>query len=201
MSIIYPPIIIVNTIINEFFKVRGVKYDEKLSDDHIIEKIANYGHIKIQSDKIVVVLADKDHKCSKEKQSFIEMFKFMKDIPSTVEELIIVLDRDILLNKKNIVSEIGELVINYPKLRVVACPFERFTFNILKHKDVAEYKILSKSEITELTQIKHLNLNDLKVILETDPPMIWIGARKGDVVECRDKSLTAVMKIEYYNIK
>lgn len=200
-SLVYAPIVVINTIINDFFKYRGVKYSGKLTDDEIITQMEDKGHVKLMSDKIVVVVTEKDHKCSKEKNEFINIMKFIKDLPTEINEIIIVLDKDIIESKKNITSEIIILQQTYPKLHIIACPYIRFTFNILAHKDVGEYNILSRDEITELTKIKHLNLSDIKVILESDPPILWIGARKGDIVSCKDKSLTVKKKIEYYMIK
>lgn len=200
-SLVYAPIVVINTIINDFFKYRGVKYSGKLTDDEIITQMEDKGYVKLISDKIVVVVAEKDHKCSKEKQEFISMMKFVRELPTEVNELIIVLDKDIIESKKNITSEIIVLQQTYPKLHIVSCPYIRFTFNILAHKDVGEYNILNSEEIAELIKIKHLNLSDIKVILESDPPILWIGARKGDIVSCKDKSLTVKKKIEYYMIK
>ena len=79
-------------------------------------------------------------------------------------------------------------------------PYHRFSMNLLKSVLVSPHRIMSESEV-KLTFKYGEKKTDLPVILITDPVVLWIGARIGQVVEVTRWSASTGHAITYYRVK
>ena len=68
--------------------------------------------------------------------------------------------------------------------------------DIAGHWLVPEHRIMKNEEVEALLKEKHCNKEDLPKILDTDPMVLFLGAKAGDVLEIKRNSPTA--GISYY---
>ncbi len=70
-------------------------------------------------------------------------------------------------------------------------------FNIFSHKLVPKHEILKEEEKEELLKKYGVSLRQLPRILSSDPVVKVLGAKPGDVIRIRRKSLTAGETVYY----
>jgi DNA-directed RNA polymerase subunit H (RpoH/RPB5) len=61
--------------------------------------------------------------------------------------------------------------------------FDNFKAIIPLGQYCSKHRILDKKEVDELLSTTHVNKNNLPTILFSDPQIIWIGAKRGDIIE------------------
>ncbi|NPA86957.1 MAG: DNA-directed RNA polymerase subunit H [Candidatus Diapherotrites archaeon] len=69
--------------------------------------------------------------------------------------------------------------------------------SILDHVFVPKARILSKEEVEEVLRKYRVSKENLPKILETDPVVVELGAKKGDVIEFIRNSPVAGKSIYY----
>lgn len=79
-------------------------------------------------------------------------------------------------------------------------PYHRFGMNILKSVSVSPHRIMSEEEVKNTFKFGEKK-TDLPVILITDPIVLWIGARVGQVIEVTRWSSSTGHAITYYRVK
>ena len=84
-----------------------------------------------------------------------------------------------------------------PKVRIELIPKEFPSFNIFKHEMVPEHRILSPEEAKEVLAKYRVKPYQLPWIRASDPAVIAIGAKPGDIIEIRRKSPTAGEAVFY----
>jgi len=82
-------------------------------------------------------------------------------------------------------------------MRIELIPKEFPSFNIFKHEMVPEHRILSPEEARAVLEKYRVKPYQLPWIRASDPAVIAIGARPGDIIEIRRKSETAGEAIFY----
>jgi DNA-directed RNA polymerase subunit H len=74
--------------------------------------------------------------------------------------------------------------------------------NILHHELVPRHEILSKKEAEEVLATYHIQPHQLPYIRESDPAVVMIGGKAGDIVKITRRSPTAGEVVTYrYVIK
>ncbi|ASI99972.1 DNA-directed RNA polymerase subunit H [Thermococcus celer] len=64
-------------------------------------------------------------------------------------------------------------------------------FDIFAHELVPEHRILSEEETKELLRRYRIQISQLPQIKASDPAVVALGAKPGDVLEIKRKSRTA----------
>ncbi|WP_297488146.1 DNA-directed RNA polymerase subunit H [Thermococcus sp.] len=64
-------------------------------------------------------------------------------------------------------------------------------FNVFMHELVPEHRVLSEKEKEELLNRYRIKISQLPQILVSDPAVVELGAKPGDVIEIKRKSPTA----------
>ncbi len=82
-------------------------------------------------------------------------------------------------------------------IRIELIPREFPSFNIFKHELVPEHRVLSPEEAKEVLKRYRVKPYQLPWIRASDPAVIAIGARPGDIIEIKRKSETAGEAIFY----
>ena len=59
------------------------------------------------------------------------------------------------------------------------------------HIDVPKHEIMTKKEAEEVLEIYHCKATDLPLIFVTDPAIVGIGVKPGDMIKVTRKSATA----------
>ncbi len=70
-------------------------------------------------------------------------------------------------------------------------------FNIFEHELVPEHRILTEEEKRELLRRYNIRISQLPQILVSDPAVVALGAKPGDIVEIKRKSRTAGVYLYY----
>ncbi len=70
-------------------------------------------------------------------------------------------------------------------------------FDVLSHKFVPKHEVLKEEEKEELLKKYGVTLRQLPRILSSDPVVKALGAKPGDVIRIRRKSLTAGEAVYY----
>jgi DNA-directed RNA polymerase subunit H len=133
-----------------------------------------------------------------------------------LDELIIVADED-FFTRKALVDLVGELQLESAARRVEmktgtidpggaaafysAHLYCNFAVVVPEHQGVPQHIILDPERAAAFLATFYLGRTDLPVIFTTDPPIIWLGGREGDVVLIVRRSLTAGTSIYYRRVE
>lgn len=225
MSIdIYPPLIIINNIVNEFFPFRGFKLTKPniINEDEIITNMENIGYIRIEGvneknprkgRNIILFIIFKNNESNS-----IEIRKIKKIIDDIdnesitkdkqLDELFIVLNKD-FFDKKNF-NDINKELNNRQKNGTdlngefafyTICPYYNFAFSVPKCTILFPHIILPKEEIDNLLQTERISVKDLQVILSNDVNIIWNGGRIGDIIKIIRNSEASLYSICYRRVE
>lgn len=223
---VYPPINIINIIINEFFPYRELVLLNlrSFSDDEIISDMEKYGYVRIdgiskkqrgkRNHIIFIIMKSNDNYSSgnfelKKIKKVIELID-NDDITKNnkLDELFIVVNKD-YFGRKNFDDIVKELYnrqkegldIDGEKPYYSVFPYHNFSFSVPKCKILVPHIIMTKEEVSELIQNERINLKDLPVILTNDVNIIWNGGRPGQVVRIHRHSESALESIYYRRIE
>lgn len=92
------------------------------------------------------------------------------------------------INKLNEVQE---------EQKIYSYEYPLFKTIVPEYSLAPKYKILSKDEIKKQLESVYINIQSLPKILDTDPQMIWIGAKEGQVVQYEYLSEVTIYNIGY----
>ena len=70
-----------------------------------------------------------------------------------------------------------------PKLYIDNCTYTCFKINLLQHPIVPKHEIADPAELADFLTEHRTHKDNLPKIRHIDPPIIWLGARPGDVVK------------------
>ena len=74
---------------------------------------------------------------------------------------------------------------------------EKTTFDIMRHTLVPQHTIISKEEAKELFEKYDMTTDQLPKIIDTDPVVVFIGAKPGQIIKIVRKSHTAKEAVAY----
>jgi len=81
-----------------------------------------------------------------------------------------------------------------------AHPFGTFAVVVPEHKAVPQHIIMDNKESEKLLQAFWLTRTDLPTIYASDPPLIWLGAREGNIVKILRRSQTSGTSVYYRQV-
>ena len=81
--------------------------------------------------------------------------------------------------------------------KFLMCSYRIFSLDITKAVQVPKHVIMTKEEVLNMTKLQLFSTKELTFILETDPPVIWIGGKPGDVIRITQPSETALEFVTY----
>ena len=116
----------------------------------------------------------------------------------TLDELILVAP-DTFFAKSNLL-EIFQRHADSSKTFCNPQPYQRFSMNVLASSAVSPHRIMPESEVAATFTHGEKRV-DLPAILVTDPIVLWIGARVGQVIEVTRPSPSTGRAITYYRVK
>lgn len=70
-----------------------------------------------------------------------------------------------------------------------------FALAVPEHVEVPRHRIMAPDEVEAFYKFEHLEPSDLISIYSADPPVVWLGARVGDLVEITRMSETAIKAV------
>jgi DNA-directed RNA polymerase subunit H (RpoH/RPB5) len=223
---VYPPINIINIIINEFFPYRNIKLvnNRTFNDDSIIKDMEFYGYIRIDGisvndrgdrDKIIVIVTKSNDITNSNNTELKKIKKLIEQIDEDVitkenklDELFLIINKE-LIGKKNFTDIIKDLYDRQKKGLDLegerpyysVFPYHNFSFSVPKCKILFPHILMSKEEVNELLQNDRLYISNLPIILTNDVNIIWNGGRPGQIVRIHRCSETALEAIYYRRIE
>jgi DNA-directed RNA polymerase subunit H (RpoH/RPB5) len=104
------------------------------------------------------------------------------------------------LSKKNIVAVLADY--RSEKRRYYSMySYALLALNIPKVQCIPRHTVLTPEEKKALLDTSRIGVADLPFITSTDPPVVWEGARVGDVVRVDAPSETAGTAVRYYLVR
>lgn len=82
-----------------------------------------------------------------------------------------------------ITREIASRRTEHPKLYIEHHDYSKFSIVIPEHPSVPRHTIMDQKELDELLTSYHRQKENLQRIFSHDTPIVWLGARPGDVVK------------------
>lgn len=224
MSQVYPPNVIIKIIINDFFRyreltlaARGLARDAVIptfDDDRIISDMEQFHYVRLDAKRavargdrnwVIVLILSADGKYSHHSPDLrkllegIESERLAKD--GYLDEVIIVAEES-FFSKKNLTDVVrGFQSIQSDSPLYNAYPYYNFAFVVPEHKSVSPHRIMTQVEVDSLLIREHILRTDLAVILTNDAPIVWIGAREGQVIEITRDSQTAGIALYYRRVE
>jgi DNA-directed RNA polymerase subunit H len=90
-----------------------------------------------------------------------------------------------MLGKKHMLDVVAEFAP-----LVAVHPYHIFSFDLPSAQCVPRHEILSPAAVAAFLARDRLSKSDLKTMRASDPPLVWLGARPGDVVQTSAPSET-----------
>jgi len=188
-------------VINDyFFDYRKIIKDKTYTEDEIISILRTYSYItltgryKESGNKISIFIIEQE---SRFIQGVNEITKFIAtiDITGSIYEVIFIIPNIIMESKKNIVASLRELnkVVN----TVIIAPYRTFIIPVPLHAAVPKHEIVSPEQFLYEAGGEHLHAPNMKYILSNDPPVVWLGAKTGDIIKIYGDSTTVGKFIGY----
>ena len=211
---IYPPIIIVENIINAFSKYRNLTViSKKYTNDDIVSEMETFSYIRIDSinnniekkrNHIIFIIIKEDSKYSLHSP---DLRKLLDGITSDqlykddkISEIIMIVDESFFMRKK-LLETIDALNSEDKKaIKYKVYSYINFIFVVPEHQSVPKHRIMNKEEIEKLFNFDRINSKSVGSISINDPPIIWLGANKGDIIEIERDSQTAGVALYYRRV-
>ena len=223
---VYPPVNIINVIINEFFPFRNFNLvnSNTFTDDEIISDMEKYGFVRIDGisnnprgsrDSIIFIVmksndgnlgGNLDLKKIKKTIEIVDNDNITKN--GKLDELFLIVNKEYFGRKNfdDIVKELnyrqkGGLDSDGEKPYYTVMPYHKFSFSVPKCKILYKHIVMPKDEVMQLLQKERINFRDLPSILTDDVNIIWNGGRPGQVVRIHRTSESALESIYYRKIE
>lgn len=186
--------------IPEFLKYRKVVIDPKyefMPEDELIKHLRHYEYVKIsgtRTDKhgtrpFFIILIAPGSKYAINTPQFKKIFGTIKDTDLDSKAEIVIISEQPLTNfiKHQIRTEKTE----HPGIYIENYEYKMFAIVIPNHIMVPKHIIMEDAEVAEFCANFHTQPSRMDKILVTDPPVVWLGARPGDVIKViRDSEIT-----------
>lgn len=223
---VYPPINIVNIIINEFFPNRSISMlnSQSFSDDEIISDMEKYGFVRIDGisknarglrNRVVFIVMKSNDNYSGGNLELRKVKKLIEIVDNDditkndkLDEFFLIVNKEYFGRKNfdDIVKELhnrqkGGVDPDGESPYYSVFPYHNFSFSVPKCKILYPHILMNKEEVMELIQKERINFRDIPVILTSDVNIIWNGARPGQVVRIHRYSESALEAIYYRRIE
>ena len=179
----------VYTNIIEYLKYRGLNVPKNILSKQQLYNVLDteYVHV-IFSDNIVILLTS----AYNSKYSIVgaDGKRKVKEILSKGKytELIYICDINYINSKTNtsinsIERILSELKILYSNVYIQFRPYSTFEFIVPYCDAVSKHRLVTKEYVMEYLNKQQQKIGSLPKIHDYDPPIVWLGAKKGDFVE------------------
>lgn len=218
---VYPPSVIVRTLIDAFLPYRRLKLVPRglapeaqaraFSTDEVIRDMEQFYYVRLDAlreaprgkrDWVVILILSADGKFSHHGPDLRRLLDGVglerQAKEGRLDELIVVAEKE-FFSKKNVMDVIskhqeGQASGPDPEGETPFCsahPYHNFALVVPESQIVPPHRIMSPEEVETFLGRERLTLRDLPVISASDPPIVWLGGRAGQVVEIERPSQTA----------
>jgi DNA-directed RNA polymerase subunit H (RpoH/RPB5) len=220
--------LVIETLIKYFLPYRGLKLSmdaQELTPDYINTRFATshyYRMIAINKEPrgsrkwVFIYILDDDlsktvQTPSKNKPKLVELLSNAESDPKykDLDELMIIapssfFGKKALMDTINMFSMDKGIKIVDPtgtKPYYTAYPYYKFSCDMPNHVEVTEHEILSMDKAAEFMSFDRINkMESLMRITTMDTPIVWLGARDGQIVKIKRPSETTIESIAYRRV-
>jgi DNA-directed RNA polymerase subunit H (RpoH/RPB5) len=192
-----------------YLKNRGMSViTEPKNKDEFLRSFEHYDEFKIvasSGDKIIYVIIinsnGKYFSHGPDLRTLMSSIEFDKDAKGKkIAETILVTERE-FFKKKNLLDVYKEF---YSKQKGSSEMYRLYSFDAFAAEnpecvEVPKHRIMTSTEVSVLLEDLRCQITDLPQIYETDPPIVWLGAKHGQVVEILRLSESGGL-IPYYRV-
>ena len=229
-SQVYPPNVIVRTILGDFFPARGLAPAPRglgseappvFDDDRIISDMEKFFYVRLDAtraaprgarDWVVVLVLSAAGKYSNHSPDLHKLLDAVEtERPAKegrLDELIVVADK-VFFGKKNLTD-----VVRGAQKRQARggdekgtapffsmYPYHNFALVVPEHHSVPRHRTMTAAEVDAMLTRDRIERASLPVIFTSDAAIVWSGAREGQVVEITRGSQTAGVALYYRRVE
>ena len=228
---VYPPSVIVRVILDHFFKyrkltltTRGLSQESEVpvfTTDRVISDMEQFYYVRLDAlrenprgtrDWVVILVLSMEGKFSNHGPDMRKLLDGIEAERATKEgrlDEVIVVAEEAFFGKKHVTDVIREFQQKQPtgpdfdgtSAFFSAYPYYNFCLVVPEHKSVAVHRIMTPEEVASVLESQRLARTDLAVIYTTDAPIVWNGAREGQVIEIKRDSQTAGSALCYRRVE
>jgi DNA-directed RNA polymerase subunit H (RpoH/RPB5) len=169
-----------------YFKYRGETLPNVLSKEAFVKEMINSNLVNIKTDKIHVIL-------TAPKQKFSSLNNDMKKkineilLADSVDEIMYICDITLVGEKgvnynQTVKKVLEEFKDNNDRIWVQMRPYSLFINNIPECSEIVKHRRLDQKAVREELELTHTPLVSLIRTKEWDPPVVWLGARAGEII-------------------
>lgn len=196
--------IIYEIYLNVFKYIKGRKLvteDVIIPFYDFISKATSDQRIIINTDKSIIVIAIPDTKYA---TLNIDSRKYIKDLCKKDKEEILYICDIFNMGDKRVSNSVvikkllDDINIINNKIFVQIRNYRNFIIDIISSNVVPKHRIVEdKDEFKKTLKNMHIKLSSIPKILDCDTPIVWLGARPGDVIEVDRPSITCNIFSQY----
>jgi DNA-directed RNA polymerase subunit H len=218
---VYPPNVIIRTLLTDFFRYRGLALAPRgltrdaqvraFNDDEIISDMEQFFYVRLDAlrkaprggrDWVVILILAAQGKYAHHGPDLRKLLDGVEAERPTKEgrldEVIVVAEEE-FFHKKNLTDVVREFQAKqaggYDPDGLApyfsAHPYDVFSCVIPENQSVPPHRIMSAGEVSAFLEAEHLTFPGLPALPASDPPIVWLGGREGQVVRITRPSQTA----------
>jgi DNA-directed RNA polymerase subunit H (RpoH/RPB5) len=185
--------------------------------DAINTRYAGYGHpdrlstasehkpATDERDQVVVLVLSESHAAMTSLAALRALLTTVRQdrTATRLGEIIIIAEEAFFVKHSRDSSDLAPLAAateSLPPVRLVAYPYYNFICVIPDHVAVSPHRIMSEEEVAELLAREYLTPASLPLIHSYDPPLVWLGARPGQIIQVDANSRMAGTGIQYRRV-
>ena len=189
-----------------FFKSRGVSAKPEafgVPRNKFIAELDLLGYFKLGSDdnKILLIILAPGSKYTEHGPDLRSLISMFSTTSTKIAEEIIIMAPEQTLAKKNVNS----IVLEFRELgngtQYNMYPFYVLSLDIPRTKSVPKHSIVPPKEVKAILKYLRVAPRNLPALKSSDPPVVWIGGRAGQVVKTETPSSTSGVQIDYWLVK
>jgi len=186
-------VIIVNNLYDYFFQDRKLTpKTTKPTKDQILVNYDQHGYIKFEMEEpITIILIMNPMLITKTANlpKILNQCRKEDDLISFIPNLKIT---------DSLASKMTKIKKDFPKWSFHL--HDVLLIPVLHNPLVAKHEIMNDEQKNTFLSLNYINPPDLPLILTTDPCVIWLGAKEGDIIKVVDNSETAVKSYSYRRV-
>jgi DNA-directed RNA polymerase subunit H (RpoH/RPB5) len=225
LYLVPPEIIVIKTIVDHFIPYRGLKLRTDVSkseSDWVVSTMTKLGFMRIDAIRevkrgnreltIFLILSStgaySSH--SPDLKKLLTNVISERGLLDTLDELIIVAE-DHFFDKKQLPEVIFQLQRDQKSYSIPdpegdkpyfnMYPFHNFVMNLPTSSSIPVHRILTPEEEIKVFNDLYVCHNDIPEIHSDDPPLVWLNAKEGQIIEITRSSQTSCESVYYRRVK
>jgi DNA-directed RNA polymerase subunit H len=199
----------VYTIFQIFLKHRGIKpVSQWKNKDDFVDQLTQTAYIRIEGTdsagkKIIAFILTPDGKfCHKSPELHGLLLRVESEAsprPDEISEVFLIVEPSVY-EQKNIMDTFHSHRLS-ARFTYTLLSYNHFMIVVPDHDLIYPHRILSKEEAADVLEKMRTAPINMPQIFQNDPPLVWIGARAGDMIEITRPSETAGFAMFYRFVK